>query len=103
MTLNLTTNADFGAMAATFKGLSDPSRLRVLAILLEGETNVNELAAQCELSPSATSHQLRVLRNLRFVAARREGQAVHYRISDDHIQGLMKQAFKHSLHLDSQE
>lgn len=92
---------NFNSMAATFKGLSDPSRLRLLAILLSGETNVNDLAAQCGLSPSATSHQLRVLRNLRFVTARREGQQVNYRISDEHIQDLMEQAYKHSLHLNS--
>ncbi len=92
---------DLNSMAATFKGLSDSSRLHLLAILLGGETNVNDLAAQSGLSPSATSHQLRVLRNLRFVSARREGQQVNYRINDEHIQDLMEQAYKHSLHLNS--
>ena len=94
-----TPNADFTSMATTFKGLSDPSRLHLLAILLSGETNVNDLAVQSGLSPSATSHQLRVLRNLRFVAARREGQQVNYRINDEHIQDLLEQAYNHSLHL----
>ncbi len=93
------TQADFKSMAATFKGLSDPSRLQLLAILLEGEANVGDLAVQCGLSQSATSHQLRVLRNLRFVTARREGQQVNYRISDEHIQDLLEQSYKHSLHL----
>ncbi len=101
MEASFITEADFSSMSATFKGLSDPSRLRLLAILLEGETNVNDLAAQCGLSPSATSHQLRVLRNLRFVTARREGQQVNYRINDEHIQDLIEQAYKHSLHLNS--
>lgn len=101
MEKQLTTQATFNSMAATFKGLSDPSRLRLLTILFEGETTVNELAEQCGLSPSATSHQLRVLRNLRFVSARREGQQVNYRISDEHIQDLMEQAYNHSLHLNS--
>jgi len=101
METSLTIDSDFNSMATTFKGLSDPSRLRLLAILLGGETNVNDLAAQCGLSPSATSHQLRVLRNLRFVTARREGQQVNYRITDEHIQDLMEQAYKHSLHLNS--
>ena len=101
MEVSIIEETNFNSMAATFKGLSDPSRLRLLAILLGGETNVNDLAAQCGLSPSATSHQLRVLRNLRFVTARREGQQVNYRISDEHIQDLMEQAYKHSLHLNS--
>lgn len=93
--------ADFNRMAATFKGLSDPSRLQLLAILLNGEANVGGLAEQCGLSPSATSHQLRVLRNLRFVSARREGQQVIYQINDEHIRDLMEQAYQHSLHLHS--
>ena len=101
MEASFITESNFNSIAATFKGLSDPSRLHLLAILLGGETNVNDLAAQCGLSPSATSHQLRVLRNLRFVTARREGQQVNYRINDEHIQGLMEQAYKHSLHLNS--
>lgn len=101
MQSTFTPNADFTSMATTFKGLSDPSRLHLLAILLSGETNVNDLAVQSGLSPSATSHQLRVLRNLRFVAARREGQQVNYRINDEHIQDLLEQAYNHSLHLKS--
>ena len=103
MDASFITETNFSSMATTFKGLSDPSRLHLLAILLSGETNVNDLAAQCGLSPSATSHQLRVLRNLRFVSARREGQQVNYRINDEHIQDLMEQAYKHSLHLNSLE
>ena len=95
--------AEFGRMAATFKCISDPSRLKLLAIVLDGETNVGKLAAQCGLSPSATSHHLRVLRNLRFVSASREGQQVNYRINDEHIRDLMEQAYKHSLHLLSSE
>lgn len=101
MKTKLSTQADFDSMAATFKGLSDPSRLRLLAILFDGETNVNDLAEQCGLSPSATSHQLRVLRNLRFVSAKRDGQQVNYRISDEHIPILIEQAYEHSLHLDA--
>lgn len=95
------TQTDLNSMAATFKGLSDPSRLHLLAILLTGETNVTDLAEQCKLSQSAASHQLRVLRNLRFVSARREGQQVFYRINDEHIQDLMMRAYEHSLHLNS--
>jgi DNA-binding transcriptional ArsR family regulator len=103
MERSFSAQADFDSMAATFKCLSDPSRLQLLAILLDGETNVGKLASQCGLSPSATSHQLRVLRNLRFVSANREGQQVNYRINDEHIRDLMEQAYKHSLHLQSSE
>lgn len=101
MNTNFPSRLELNSMAATFKGLSDPSRLHLLAILLGGETNVSDLSEQCGLSQSAASHQLRVLRNLRFVSARRDGQQVYYRINDEHIQDLMARAYEHSLHLHS--
>ena len=86
-------------IASTFKGLGDSTRLRLLAILLQGETCVSYLAELTGLSQSAVSHQLRVLRNLRFVSARRDGKQVFYQIDDEHIEGLFKLALEHSYHL----
>lgn len=86
-------------IASTFKGLGDSTRLRLLAILLQGETCVSDLAELTCLSQSAVSHQLRVLRNLRFVSARRDGKQVFYQIDDEHIEGLFKLALEHSYHL----
>ena len=86
-------------IAMTFKGLADSSRLRLLAILLEGETCVSCLSEETGLSQSAVSHQLRVLRNLRFVSSRRAGKNILYKIDDEHIEGLYRLAFEHSRHL----
>ena len=86
-------------IASTFKCLGDSTRLRLLAILLQGETCVSDLAELTGLSQSAVSHQLRVLRNLRFVSARRDGKQVFYQIDDEHIEGLFKLALEHSYHL----
>ena len=86
-------------IAATLKSLGNSTRLRLLAILLEGETCVSDLAEMTGISQSAVSHQLRVLRNLRFVSTRREGKQVFYHIDDDHIEDLYNAALEHSYHL----
>ena len=87
-------------IATTFKGLGDRTRLRLLALLLDGETCVSDLAEKTGISQSAVSHQLRVLRALRFVSTRRDGKQIFYRIDDEHIVGLYRLALEHSRHLD---
>lgn len=91
---------DFIAMATTFKGLGDGTRLRILAALFEGEACVSDLETVTGISQSAVSHQLRLLRNLKFVSAKRVGQQVFYRIDDDHIGDLFERALEHARHLD---
>jgi len=61
---------DAQRMATTFKGLADPTRLKILAVLLQGEACVSDLAERVQISQSAVSHQLQLLRHLRFVSAR---------------------------------
>ncbi len=65
------------------------SRLRLLYALGEGERSVDELAALTGLAPNAISQQLRVLRHLRFVVARRDGRRMIYRLHDEHIADLL--------------
>ena len=90
---------DANRMALTLKGLADPTRLQILGILLQGEACVNDLVKSCDNSQSAISHQLRLLRTLRFVSTRREGQQAFYRIDDDHIEELFMKTLEHSRHL----
>ena len=88
-------------IATTFKGLGDGTRLRLLSILLNGETCVSDLAEQTGISQSAVSHQLRTLRSLGFVSTRRDGQNIYYCIDDEHIEGLFNLALAHSHHLEN--
>ena len=71
-------------LAELFRALSDPSRVRIIAALLEGETNVRTLAGMVGISESAVSHQLRTLRQMRLVRARRRGREVFYALDDEH-------------------
>lgn len=92
--------SDAEKMSRTFKALADPTRLRLLSVLLQDEACVNELADRLGISQSAISHQLRLLRNMNFVSFRREGQQVIYQIDDEHIGDLFQRSLEHSQHID---
>ena len=83
------------ALSEIFRALGDPTRLRLLSALGGGELCVCDLASLAGISESATSHQLRLLRALRLVRARREGRLVFYRLDDEHVAGLVTQGLQH--------
>ena len=87
-----------GRMAELFRALGDPSRVRLLTAMLEGERNVGALAHAIELSESAVSHHLRHLRQLRLVRTRKQGRQVFYRLDDEHIQDLLLRTLDHIQH-----
>jgi ArsR family transcriptional regulator, lead/cadmium/zinc/bismuth-responsive transcriptional repressor len=85
-------------LAETFQALADPSRVRLISALTEGELCVCDLASLVGMSQSAVSHQLRILRNLHLVKARKEGRIVYYTLDDDHIHDLFLRGLEHYRH-----
>jgi len=85
-------------LADLFSALSDPTRLRIISILLDGEMNVGEIAAQLEMTESAVSHQLRGLRQMRLVSSRKNGRQVYYALDDDHVAKLYGMGLDHVAH-----
>ncbi len=85
-------------VAELFSALSDTSRVRIISVLAEREMNVGELAEAVGLSESAVSHQLRGLRQMRLVRARKEGRFVFYALDDDHVADLFRRGLDHVLH-----
>ena len=85
-------------LADLFGALSDPTRLRIISVLLDGEMNVGEIAAQLRMSESAVSHQLRGLRHMRLVRARKNGRQVYYTLDDDHVAKLYRLGLEHVDH-----
>ena len=85
-------------LADLFSALSDPTRLRIISVLLEQEMNVGQLAAQLEMTESAVSHQLRGLRQLRLVRSRKVGRHVFYALDDDHVTKLYLLGLEHVEH-----
>jgi ArsR family transcriptional regulator, lead/cadmium/zinc/bismuth-responsive transcriptional repressor len=84
-----------GTLAETFRALGDPTRLRIVDALSHAELCVCDIAALLGLTESAVSHQLRLLRSLRLVRARREGRMVFYALDDGHIARLLAQGREH--------
>ena len=82
-------------LAETFRVLGDPTRVRLLDALAAEELCVCDLATLAGGSVSAVSHQLRSLRVLRLVRARRDGRMVFYSLDDSHIVTLLKQGRRH--------
>jgi len=82
--------------AGIFKVLGDVTRMKLLCALLEEELCVCDLAEFVEASPSAVSHQLRLLRAARLVRPRREGKMIYYRLDDDHVRRLLKEGLVHA-------
>ena len=88
----------FTHLADLFSALSDPTRLRIISILLEGELNVGDLAAKLNMTESAVSHQLRGLRQLHLVRSRKDGRQVYYALDDDHVARLYLLGLDHVEH-----
>jgi len=85
-------------MAATFKVLGDPTRIRILDALSREELCVCDLALLLGTSSSAISHQLRVLRDARLVKYRKEGKMAFYSLDDNHVLTLFEQGLEHVGH-----
>ena len=83
------------ALAETFKVLGDPTRVRILDALSRAELCVQDIAHAVGHSESAVSHQLRLLRGMRLVRARRDGRLIFYALDDQHIVHLFEQALTH--------
>lgn len=82
-------------LAHTFQVLASPTRLRLVEGLVGRELCVCDLAAISGVSPSAVSHHLRQMRELRLVRHRKEGRMAYYRLDDDHIESLFRMGLEH--------
>ncbi|HET9588750.1 MAG TPA: metalloregulator ArsR/SmtB family transcription factor [Anaerolineales bacterium] len=85
-------------LADLFSALSDPTRLRIISVLLEGEMNVGEIADRLAMTESAVSHQLRGLRYMQLVRSRKNGRQVFYALDDDHVAKLYRMGLEHIEH-----
>lgn len=83
-------------MTDFFKALSDPTRIKILLILFESEFCVGELAGRLNMTDSAVSHQLHILKAGRLVKKRREGKMMIYSLADRHVRSIIKQGLEHA-------
>ena len=84
-------------IAELFKGFGDPTRVEILSLLSERELCVSDIAQGIALSQSATSHQLRILKQMCLIKSRREGKNILYSLADDHVLTILKTGLDHVL------
>ncbi len=82
-------------LAELFKVFGDTTRIRILYALFEAEMCVCDIAKMLDLTPSAISHQLRLLKQFRLVKSRREGKTIYYSLADDHVRSIIDQGKEH--------
>ena len=82
-------------LAELFKIFGDSTRVKILYALLESELCVCDLARLMDVTQSAVSHQLRVLKTSKLVKFRREGKTVYYSLADDHVSRILSQGMEH--------
>ena len=85
-----------GVMCELFKCLGEPTRMRILLLLLHGEACVCDLSRALGMTVSAISHQLRVLRTAHLVGFRREGKSVFYFLADAHVRAMIAAGAEHA-------
>ena len=82
-------------LAELFKVFGDGTRIKILCVLFESEMCVCDIAALINMTQSAISHQLRVLKNARLVKYRKEGKVVFYSLDDEHVKQIFEKGLIH--------
>ena len=82
-------------LAELFKVFGDSTRIRILFVLFEAEVCVSDLAQALNMTQSALSHQLRILKQNKLVKSRREGKSIFYSLADGHVRTIIAQGREH--------
>jgi ArsR family transcriptional regulator len=90
-------------LADFFKLFGDSTRIKILYALYQGEMNVSDMVEVVDMTQSAISHQLRLLRQNDIVKFRKEGKAVIYSLDDDHVAALLEKGIDHIKHKNGYE
>lgn len=84
-----------GKLALLYKAFADETRVRIMIFLSGGEKYVGDIAAATNMSQSAVSHQLKMLKYADLVSSRKEGRAVAYNLADDHVRTIINMGLDH--------
>ncbi len=82
-------------LAELFKVFGDTTRIRILYVLFTAEVCVCDLAEALDMTQSAVSHQLKVLKQSKLVKSRREGKSIFYSLADEHVRTIIAQGWDH--------
>ena len=82
-------------LSELFKVFGDSTRIRILFVLFEEELCVCDLAKCLNMTQSAVSHQLKILKQNRLIKNRRDGKSIFYSLADDHVRSIIYQGLEH--------
>ena len=82
-------------LADLFRMFADSTRVRILNVLRKKEVGVTDLANELQMTTSAVSHQLRVLKDSRLIRSRRDGKGILYSLADDHVRMILDMGVEH--------
>ena len=82
-------------LAELFKVFGESTRIRILFELFEKEESVGDIAEALNMTQSAISHQLKILKQSKLIKARREGKSMFYSLADDHVKSIIYQGLEH--------
>ena len=88
-------SSDLSDLAELFKVFGDSTRIKILYVLFEAELCVCDIAQLLNMTQSAISHQLRILKQNRLVKNRRDGKSVFYSLADGHVKTIISQGMEH--------
>ena len=84
-------------IADLFKGFGDATRVHILFLLAKRELCVTEIAQAVDITQSAISHQLRILKQMHWIKYRRDGKNLLYSLADDHVLTILQTGLEHVL------
>lgn len=92
---HIPTNEKLYELAELFKNFGDYTRIRILFVLERGERCVLEIAAELDMTQSAISHQLKILKQSKLIKSRRDKKKICYSLADDHVRTIISQGMNH--------
>lgn len=82
-------------LAEFFKVFGDTTRIKILFVLFENEMSVGDIATALDMTQSAISHQLKILKTSKLVKCRRDGKSIFYSLADEHVKTIFAQGLEH--------
>jgi DNA-binding transcriptional ArsR family regulator len=87
-----------GKLSYMFKLLGDPTKMRIVNSLIDSDLCVNQITQKLAMTPSAISHQLRILKDALIVKSKKSGRIVTYSLADEHVQTIVQLGLTHMSH-----
>ena len=82
-------------LAELFKCFGDSTRIKILFVLFKSDSCVNDIAETLNMTQSAVSHQLKILKQAKLIASRRDGKQIIYKLADEHVSSIVSLGLEH--------